>query len=284
MKTIPAPLLVNTTDRLATTLTFAVLLHGVVILGVGFSGEDGSTDNTTVEVTLVQGNTDTAPQDADYLANANQIGEGNTTEHVRPETPRAGLPQLPSPRNQEAARAETATTPITTIADAQYHALRKNERRPPLQMRLLHAGNLPTDPFSAEGDTAQAYNETPREKFIAVNTRASGYAEYIEGWRRKVERLGNLNYPDAARREGLSGTVRIEVALNADGGIRQVRVRVPSRYRELDEAALRIIRLASPFAPFPPQIRRDTDVLRFAFDWQFTDGRPGGGRVGLPAG
>lgn len=282
MKTIPAPLLVNTADRLATTLTFAVLLHGVVILGIGFSGEDSSADNTTLEVTLVQGNTDSAPQDADYLANANQIGEGNTTEHVRPETPRAGLPQLPTPRSQEAVRAETATTPITTIADAAQHAPRQNERRPPLQMRLLQAGNLPTDPFSAEGEHAQAYNDTPREKFIAVNTRASGYAEYIEGWRRKVERLGNLNYPDAARREGLSGTVRIEVALHADGSIRQVRVRVPSRYRELDEAALRIIRLASPFAPFPPQIRRDTDVLRFAFDWQFTDGRPGGGRASLP--
>ena len=92
---------------------------------------------------------------------------------------------------------------------------------------------------------------------------------YFEGWRRKVERVGNLNYPDAARERSLYGSLRLLVAIAPDGALRDVRVLESSGHRILDDAALRIVRLAAPFAPFPPEMRRNTDVLEIVRTWQF---------------
>lgn len=280
---LPASALISSGDRLITTLFFATLLHGIVILGVGFTAENHNDTGATVEVTLVQGNTETPPENADYLANADQRGEGNTDERVRPQT--ASTPgelarpvkETPPPQTQD-------TQPVVATsarAESKAPALQDAPPQPLLVARLVQPGDM-ADPFSSLEDQAQAYSSTPRERFIAVNTRASGYAEYLESWRRKVERLGNINYPDAARRDGLSGTVRLEVAINADGSIRELVTRIPSRYRTLDDSALRIVRLAAPFAPFPEKIRSETDVLRFVYDWQFSDGRPDTGRVSMP--
>lgn len=95
----------------------------------------------------------------------------------------------------------------------------------------------------------------------------------MEAWRAKVERVGNLNYPDAARKQNLSGSLILDVALNADGSINQITVRRSSRQKILDDAAIRIVELASPFAPFPEQIRKGTDILHITRTWQFLNKR-----------
>lgn len=106
-----------------------------------------------------------------------------------------------------------------------------------------------------------------------MNTRESVYARYLDDWRRQVERVGNANYPDEARREGLEGDLVLEVSLNSNGTIRDLAVRRKSPYPLLDDAALRILRLAAPFPPFTEAMRAETDVLRFVYVWRF--GRDG---------
>lgn len=109
----------------------------------------------------------------------------------------------------------------------------------------------------------------PRRKYISANTREYRYAAYMEAWRAKVERIGNINYPDEARRRRLSGNLLLDVALNPDGSVQEITVRRSSGHKVLDAAAVRIVELASPFAPFPPDIRREVDILHVTRTWKF---------------
>ena len=115
--------------------------------------------------------------------------------------------------------------------------------------------------------------ERPRRKFISANTQEYNYAAYMEAWRAKVERVGNLNYPEEARKRKVSGSLILDVALNPDGSVNQIIVRRSSGYKFLDDAAIRIVELASPFAPFPPAIRKETDILHITRTWQFINNR-----------
>ncbi len=124
--------------------------------------------------------------------------------------------------------------------------------------------------LSAELDKRlAAYANRPRRKWITSKTREYKYASYMDAWRSKVERVGNLNYPDEARRRRLSGHLLLDVALKPDGSIHTVTVRRSSGQRVLDDAALRIVRLAAPFAPFPKNIRKEVDILHIQRTWQF---------------
>ena len=124
--------------------------------------------------------------------------------------------------------------------------------------------------LSAELDQRlEAYAKRPRRKFISARTREYKYASYMEAWRAKVERIGNLNYPDEARRRKLSGSLLLGVALNPNGTINDIVLRRSSGSKILDDAAVRIVKLAAPFAPFPQSIRAETDILHIERTWRF---------------
>lgn len=293
---------VSAGERLLTTLFFAVLLHGIVILGVTFSGEETppARDNT-LEITLVNSNVATPSDDPDYLADISQQGSGNTRENVRPQAAMSspalaaldGAPDasgienrldssdgsenpdaLHAPSQQAVADKQVVTRAESDIAaptQARSPAAR-SERV--LVARLMTPGNELTEPVNDANSQALARGEEVREKVIAVNTRESVYARYLDAWRRQVERVGNANYPDEARRRGVEGDLMLEVALNSDGTIRELSVRRASPHPLLDDAAMRILRLAAPFPPFSDAMLAETDVLRFAWIWRF--GREGG--------
>jgi protein TonB len=115
------------------------------------------------------------------------------------------------------------------------------------------------------------YNKRPRKKFVGARTAESRFALYVEDWRQKVERIGNLNYPEGARGR-VYGSLRVTVAIKPDGSIEEIQVDRPSEHKILNEAALKIVRLAAPYAPFPPAIRRDTDILVITRTWTFAPG------------
>lgn len=117
--------------------------------------------------------------------------------------------------------------------------------------------------------SSAAYANRPRRKAISASTREYKYANYLDAWRRKVERVGNLNYPDEARRHKMYGNLILHAAIRADGSIEQVRVLRSSGFDVLDESAIKIVELAAPFAPFPPDIRAVTDILDITRTWQF---------------
>jgi len=145
----------------------------------------------------------------------------------------------------------------------------KKKPKLPTAAQLL-ADSYKIASLSAEIDRKlQARAKRPRRTFISASTQEYKYAAYMEAWRAKVERVGNLNYPEQAQRRGLSGSLILDVALNPDGSVNQIIVRRSSGYKILDDAAIRIVKLASPFAPFPDDIRKETDILHITRTWQF---------------
>jgi periplasmic protein TonB len=116
-----------------------------------------------------------------------------------------------------------------------------------------------------------AYQKLPRRRFIGARTQEYRFAQYVEDWRIKVERIGNLNYPEAARQQHVFGSLVLTVSIRADGHLDDVEVDRSSGKSLLDAAAKRIVRLAAPYAPFPPDIRKDTDILSITRTWTFTE-------------
>lgn len=148
-----------------------------------------------------------------------------------------------------------------------------------IKAATLVSRSLALASLSAEIDQRiQAYAERPRRKWVNARTREYKYASYMDAWRIKVERLGNLNYPDEARRRKLSGTLLLEVALNANGSISDIVLRRSSGHRVLDDAAIRIVKLAAPFAPLPRSILEETDVLHIERTWRFLNSNLFSGR------
>ncbi|MGH8279512.1 MAG: TonB family protein [Gammaproteobacteria bacterium] len=290
---------IRSRDRLVTTLFFALLLHAVIILGISFTAGKPR-GSSTLEVTLVQTRSVTPPAEADYIAQADQQGEGNTRKLVRPQSPLsmpsavnnpgqangvsavsnqgsgAGTPGdqgIDSTNAVESRAVITTRAASNTLADARTAAVPPSPSAQVLVARLLTQGEDALMPSEAPVELPLATSPTPRETFVSVNARASRYAEYLDAWRRKVERIGNLNFPAAIREQHLSGSLALEVALNSDGSIHNLILLRPSAHPLLDRSAIDIVKMAAPFAPFPSNFRKDTDVLRFVYVWQFNGGR-----------
>ncbi len=273
--------------RLALALLLATVLHLGLLWGVGFlPGEKArQRQPPQLEVTLVQTPSKQAPEQADYLGDANQQGSGEQEQRQRPETllpaqspaPAEPVPVASSqpPQSQQPSRLrgeqltrEQATPPVPV----------EPEPQPPVETAHISAAELISrshDIASLEaevGQTLRAYAQMPRRKFVSASTREHKYAAYMDAWRRKVERIGNLNFPEQARAQRLSGSLVLEVAVLPDGQVAGVEILRSSGHAVLDEAAKRIVYLAAPFAPFPDSIRKETDVLHITRTWKFVAG------------
>jgi protein TonB len=130
-----------------------------------------------------------------------------------------------------------------------------------------------------DGIELRLRGEAKQQMWVAADTRESDVAVYLDGWRRKIEHVGTMNFPDVARRRKLSGTPVIEVTIGADGRLLQTVVRRSSGHAEIDEAAMRILKLASPYDPFPAALNAKHDQIRIAYEWQFLGGAAQGGSV-----
>jgi len=288
-------------DRLGFTLCLAIIVHATVILGVSFTPPDFSPRGLdSIEVILVQESSDKAPDKADYLAQANLEGGGNEEKAERPATPltapfpdsRAEIVAAPAPEEPEqtsmeapetkeskelAVEAEIAEQPKPEpkpspkpVAEAKPAKPAVPSEAPPPSAATLISNSFETASLNAEiQQRLEARAKRPRRKFISASTREYKFAAYMEAWRAKVERIGNLNYPDEARNRQISGNLILDVALNPDGSVAEVNIRQPSGYKMLDEAAIRIVHLAAPYAPFPPDVRKDVDLLHITRTWQF---------------
>lgn len=116
----------------------------------------------------------------------------------------------------------------------------------------------------------EAYQKRPKRKFIGARTREYRFAAYVEAWRQKVEKVGNLNYPAAAKEKKLYGRLQLTVSIRADGSVEKIDLNRSSGHKVLDEAARRIVELAAPYAEFPAEVRQDTDIIEITRTWTFT--------------
>jgi protein TonB len=272
-------------DRLSFTLFLALALHAALILGLGFVWTAQRMSSPTIEVTLAQHHDAEAPEQADFIAQSNQLGSGDVSEVKETTTTRSA--DFTSAQVHEVAandvpplaateRTDSQAT-LTTVAAAQQQATTEtpspeipaNTAHTPYQRYL----DLAKEIASLDAQIENQYQTEARgprvRRLTSVSAKRAVDAYYLQSWRRKVEAVGNLNYPAAARRDQLYGSLRLLVAITPDGDLMEVRILDSSGYTILDDAAVRIVQLAAPFAPFPPEMRKSTDVLEIIRTWQF---------------
>ncbi|HEY4144232.1 energy transducer TonB [Pinirhizobacter sp.] len=270
------------TDLFGPTLLFSIVLHGIILLGVTFSASRPKAGLPSLDVTLVDVANDQAPDKADFLAQANNAGGGESEKAARPSERASGL--LPTDAHGTAPTRVAATTANPTPASDP--RLVTTEGSSDFTVTRNQASTRQDDQASAEEtrraeemaalaaevrDQSEKYAKRPKKKFISANTKEYAYAAYMNGWVKRVERVGNQNYPDQARRESLHGDVVLTVGLNRDGSIKSVDVIESSGHKLLDDAAQRIVRLAGPFPALPPDKTR-VDELYITRTWQFLPG------------
>ena len=270
-------------DRMATTIFVAVVFHGIGILGISFAPvlPTDQPYRPSLQVALLINSTDDKdPREAEYQAQSSQAGSGTNSESSVPTTPLpapASLPQdgMPGGRDLDFADPGSRTQQREVLASRA-----ENERKvstvpdPSEQPELMRQrptdrqqNDLSLDVIVDIDENAQL--KGTRELLITADTTTSDIAVYLDSWKRKIEKVGTLNYPGNANG---ARNPTLEVVVQSDGLLREIVVLRSSGQRHLDEAALRTLRLAAPFDPFPDELRKKYDVVRFAYEWQFTAG------------
>ncbi|HLA31541.1 MAG TPA: energy transducer TonB [Pseudomonas sp.] len=278
---------VRPADRLGFTLFLAAVLHAALILGLGFTLVEPNQLSKTLEITLSTFKSKEKPKEADFLAQDNQQGSGTLEHKAAPKTTEQALFQdtqvkrvtPPAAPQQPATRPQAPKAAVATRApQPQKTPVKREEAKPTAQTRpapVFDSTQLSSEIASLEAELAQdiqAYAKRPKiHRLNAASTMRDKGAWYKDEWRKKVERIGNLNYPDEARRQGVYGSLRLLVSINRDGTLYEVQVLESSGQKVLDQGALRIVRLAAPFAPFTGDLS-DIDRLEIIRTWRFERG------------
>lgn len=272
-------------DRLGATLTLSLVLFGVLILGVGFARDMAAPVAPTLDVILTETRSDTPPEEADFIAQANNQGGGEDEEARRPREEQLAPVPKPSPGiapetlRAQAPDPEPAPTArvLATTGDTALRAPRPEDLRDTPELPLergedLIEQDLEMARLAAEIERRQELRaRRPLRKFITGSTREYAYATYLRAWDSHVERVGNLNLPQDALRRGLNGAAIITVSVRRDGSVEDVVVTTPSGIPALDRAAVRAVRLAEPF-PTLPRTDDDVEILHITRTFIYTNG------------
>ena len=270
-------------DRFGMTFFLATIFHGMIILGITFTISSPADSKTApaLDIILVQTRSPLDVEDADYLAQVSQQGGGNAEEKARPKE----LFSAPTLSDTPGIAKQTSVQQIKKQ--------KQNEKLALLtQKDAEYSINTETNPVKAEDDSTvdksntDQNNQTARlaaeisniieeqasiekTKYLNSSTKEFTPAKYMREWINRVERVGNLNYPDQARRKKLSGTLILDVVINSEGELVKTDLRQSSGHQILDDAAKRIVKLAAPFSAFPDKLRKEADVIHITRSWEF---------------
>jgi protein TonB len=276
---------------LVATMQVAIIasigLHALAIVGLGFkiaALPPFDAPHNLMDVVLVNSKSAARPEKADALAQANLDGGGNTDQKLRARSPFPAVdPKEPTPEmkaaesrmkqlESEAKELMTAMKSKATVAQLA-PAAAAAPAKADADARDLVEKSLEIARLEAQiRRDFQAYQERPKRKFIGARASEYRFAQYVDNWRQKIERIGNLNYPDEAKTRKVYASLQLTVAIKADGEVESVEINRSSGHKFLDQAAIRIVRLAAPFDRFPDNIRKDTDILHVTRTWSFTKG------------
>jgi protein TonB len=287
----PAPYLPLTSadwdDRFTKAILISAILHVLVIFGMQFQMANPrlfEKAGPPLDVVLVNAKTKDKPLKADVLAQHNLDGGGNVDENRQARTP------LPASDREQAMSAEAEFNARVQALERQTQAMMKqlkSDYAMPEQKPAAAAEQRPPSPVPAPADlTARSlemaklqaridmnmdeYQKRPRRMFVGARAQEFTFAQYVEDWRIKVERVGNLNYPEAAKRNRLYGTLVLTVNIHEDGSVESIQIDRSSGSKILDQAAINIVEMAGPFARFPEAMRRKVDILGITRSWSFT--------------
>lgn len=270
-------------DRFGFSLFLAIAVHALLIFGLGFKLHQDKQAAPTLEITLAQHQTESEPDNADFLAQANQQGSGNKNDRNEITTDRQAdihdthLKKTGAPLQQTQEQSITSKIPaISTTSDSVQSTADKltpKEIEQPVITPLPEATSLEIASLKAKLDQQQQeYSKLPRVlRITSASTKAADHAAYLRYWIDRIEMVGNNNYPEEARQKSLYGDLRLAVTLLPNGAVDSVEVLLSSGQRVLDQAAIRTVRLASPFAPFPSEIKQ-WDKLEIIRTWRFVPG------------
>ena len=269
------------------TLPLALAVHAAVIFGISFAPMvlPRLAIPPALDITIVQMPTEETPKEVNFLAQANQQASGTEEEENKPRSPLASLfPQIDIGEAPLQSEASTEDLPpklepqILTTKGTTFTAISKDPDQPENQHDLI--ADITADSAQeiaqllAEVDAAEAqYARRPRIHFIdAVSAKSAVEAEYIDSWIKKIERIGNINFPEEAIRRNMSGKLILNVTLDHAGRVVDSQIDVSSGFNILDKSALRIVKLASPYPPLPAEIRKKWDQLNITRTWIFHSG------------
>lgn len=275
-------------DTLLLAVFIATVVHIGVLLGINFKAPEPLKFNKSIEVTLSHAPLKKAPKHAKYLAPDHQLGAGDKNQKPKPSA--QSLPSLPSQASREEkvepkkeARSERkkelaqkvltqakAPVKIAVASKAVDAAAEKPDQpRPKLTAEALQ------QQIAQLGERIRNRRKSSEEskiKFVkSISTHKYLAAQYVKDWEDKVERTGNLNYPEAARNRGKSQTLTMDVGINADGSIYSMRIARSSGNPALDESAKRIVKMSAPFAALPAELLKEVNVLVITRVWKFSD-------------
>jgi periplasmic protein TonB len=270
-------------NKIGATFIFSLLVHGLLLFGIGISYVATRPALPTLDVTLVNVANNEAPDKADFLGQANNKGGGDSDKANRPAQPFSGL--LPVPDQGTAPQHVDAATPksqqatdqrmVTTAGNSDFNVssdTAKDERDTAADADEARVEQEAAQLAAEVREQSQAYAKRPHKKFISANTKEYVYAAYMRGWVDRIERVGNLNYPEQAREQGIHGDVILTVGLNRDGTVHSIDVTHSSGYPIIDKAAQAIVKLCAPFPPLPPDSKEKVDILYITRTWQFQPG------------
>ena len=274
---------ITDSDRLGMTFLLAVIFHGMVILGITFSISPSAESESppALDIILVQTKAPDEAEKADYLAQVSQKGGGNADRKARPKElfsapTLSEEPGLSEQTNVQQIQKQQQNEQIAFLSqtDADYAIVTEEN---PLKAddditvdNNESTQNTQTAKLAAEiSNKIEVHASIERTKYLNSSTKAFGPAKYMREWIDRVERIGNLNYPDQARREKLSGTLILDVVINANGDLVEIDLRQSSGHQVLDDAAKRIVKLAAPYSAFPEKLRQEADVIHITRSWEF---------------
>lgn len=271
-------------DRLGVTLLFSVVAHAVLALGLTFEYEKPAPRLPALDVILVQSANSEKPQKADFIAQANNSGGGDADKAHRPSQPLSSplpkpLPGVAPVPLEDGSPRPTPPSPTEVLTRKKSDFSVTTDRQTPDVPEPTSANERDSEQRKMEmaklaqeiQRESEQYAKRPKRKYISANTTEYEFAAYMRAWVARIERIGNLNYPDEARRQQLHGQLVLTVGLDRNGKVKSVDVIQSSGHKILDDAAIRIVRLAEPF-PALPETKEKVDELYISRTWQFLPG------------
>ena len=270
-------------DRLGLTLFLAVMLHGIIILGISFNLFTKEDENSapTLDIILVQSQNQTENDEADYFAQISQQGGGESKESTRPSDlfTAPTMSQNPGTAMQESTQQKVSTKSLEELAlitqsssdfSIETDTIQQEENEITLENQYSSQQNQNIARLAKELDKKiEHQSKAAKVQYLNSSTKEFIPAQYMHSWIKKVERIGNLNYPDQARRQKLNGTLILDVVINSDGKLISTELRRSSGHQILDDAAVRIVELAAPYSPFPAKLKEIADTIHITRSWEF---------------
>jgi len=269
-------------DKVLFSGFLALAFHALLLFGLGFKLPDltQSKYEKTFNVVLAQFEAEERPDKADFIGQADQEGGGDSEELLAPSATEMAQFNDPNQISSEPMQMQQAANlnqpmPDVLTAHGQYTSETRPDHNQEESKNLPDAASLIDKSYQLSGLIANLDNRNVnqarkgRKRAVSASIHRASDALYLDSWRRKVERIGNQNYPQQAKLDQVFGNLTLKVAINRDGTINKVQIMESSGSKMLDDAALRIVRLAAPFKPLTQEMARDTDILEIIRVWQF---------------